>query len=201
MEEIKDMDRKGSIPTKPMQVVVIPLYDYAFPTFWDNVCKFVEESMADSVYCEGFSKEYIRRSYIKAKPTALLPWERWRKQRAPWPWHVVHPACLHGGDTEDYGSLQRLFPAYRPKKDATNDLERVQHLCKRMDSIGELYNSQNAVTLFHHRFAPLTAEILENKGYTMTQKREIEAGNSLNERYDRTLQYLVNDIETSFGRG
>eukprot|EP01062_Namystynia_karyoxenos_P058616 TRINITY_DN50136_c0_g1_i1.p1 TRINITY_DN50136_c0_g1~~TRINITY_DN50136_c0_g1_i1.p1 ORF type:complete len:296 (+),score=78.19 TRINITY_DN50136_c0_g1_i1:88-888(+) len=190
------------------QVSVIPLFSYAFPTFWDSVEQLVAERGIQGCYCEGSAAQYVSRRRELWRPNthsmssvrlrtigplrALL---RWRQQRQPWPWGIVRPGVLHGGDTVEYSRLQRIFPYLRPAADPAGDAARADACMQRIRDIGKLYKQQVSCTLFHYRFAPLLAERLHELGYNMVKKEELEASSEVNELYGATHVRLVREVE------
>ncbi|KAJ9464668.1 hypothetical protein DIPPA_51237 [Diplonema papillatum] len=178
------------------KVVVVPIFDYAFPSFWTTTMHVLLEERVESVFVEGYSGDYMKKQYRQKGHKMPAFYERWRNQRVPWPWPLPHPVVIHGGDTETWTTLQRLFPHQRPKPSDEERRAKMKLLVPRMQNLCGLYRSTNAGTMFHYRYAPLLAQELEESGYKLTNKLEIEAASTVNERYDTTMQYLKHEMES-----
>eukprot|EP00755_Sulcionema_specki_P018851 Sspe_Gene.67938::Locus_40070_Transcript_1_2_Confidence_0.667_Length_2054::g.67938::m.67938 len=205
MDEVHAMSNQSS-PEKPVRITLIPIFDYAFPSFWQGVQEYVIQAQTHSVFCEGYTGDYIRKKHIPLRASRslygvksrLLPWQRWRQQRQPWPWAIPHPVKLHGGDLMNYNSFQRLFPRLRPSPDLSSDEARVEHCMKRMNTLVHQYQSPCAAVLWDYRFMPLFAEKIEEAGYNLFNTRELEAGSELNELYAWTFVWLQRQAEKTF---
>ena len=173
--------------SRALQITIIPTCQYAYPSFWGEIEKLVTSQQHDSVFCEGFTGQYARRGVKLLKHDRMMTdnlWRRWRQQRAPWPWHFLHPTKIHGGDSLDYSPRQRLWPHwFQPAASPEQDKERIDRLWKQMREVTPIYHSHLCGIAFQHRFCPAIAERLEAEGYILKCKIEIEAASTVNEAY------------------
>eukprot|EP01061_Rhynchopus_euleeides_P028936 TRINITY_DN4721_c6_g1_i1.p1 TRINITY_DN4721_c6_g1~~TRINITY_DN4721_c6_g1_i1.p1 ORF type:complete len:251 (+),score=75.64 TRINITY_DN4721_c6_g1_i1:136-888(+) len=181
--------------TKPVQITLMPTFDHAFPSYWRQVEKLAYTHSLDGVFCEGFSEDYIRRPAFgiteNEQRNVMGRLERWRKQRAPWPWALNYPTKNLGGDVHNYSLFQRLFPQYRPKGTEEEDRQRVWDAWCNMRRITLDYRITIGGMLYSHRLCPYISDLLEGEGYRKTVKVELEAGSSVNHLYGETYAELL----------
>ena len=198
LSTLKEWDKaKLPAPPKPTTIYVIPLFDRTMPSYWENIRTFLVDITCGGTFTEGFSLRVFPRPAKSHAPPIVKKnaWQRWRQQRPPWPWRFPFPTRLHGGDLENYNVFQRVFPYFRPKADPTYDKQRIEQLIPQMYKINRGYEGEVVAVMYHYRFSPIIAELLENEGYKSVRQHEFIAGTTANESFSKAMECLIKDAD------